>query len=237
MAVQRNTGMLGGPHRWIAAMCCLVRAAQFLASLPQTRRTVHPLRHDLPIDNEMHSAERMQGFVVEAPSGCSVRRCVCQWHRRVRPARTIPRHCSTPERSSLRSGGALARHRSVSAASSSEPPASVGLACRPVGAWRRQLVKQLDSMGGGPGTDTFSSAVDSRPLAGPERPGVRSGTRCPNVRQPRPTPTAISRPACRNWTRSTRSGSVPCVTCAPERGQIERHRRRAARLRSCRYAA
>jgi hypothetical protein len=35
-------------------------------------------------------------------------------------------------------GGALARHRLVSAASSSEPPASVGLACRPVGAWRRQ---------------------------------------------------------------------------------------------------
>ena len=146
MAVQRNTGMLGGPHRWIAAMCCLVRAAQFLASLPQTRRTVHPLRHDLPIDNEMHSAERMQGFVVGAPSGCSVRRCACQWHRRVRPARTIPRHCSTPERSSLRSGGALARHRSVSAASSSEPPASVGLACRPVGAWRRQLVKQFQCM-------------------------------------------------------------------------------------------
>jgi hypothetical protein len=27
-------------------------------------------------------------------------------------------------------------------ASSSEPPASVGLACRPVGAWRRQLVKR-----------------------------------------------------------------------------------------------
>src|SRR5271166_3559428 len=28
------------------------------------------------------------------------------------------------------------------AASSSEPPTSVGLACRPVGAWRRHLVKQ-----------------------------------------------------------------------------------------------
>src|SRR6476646_8615668 len=36
------------------------------------------------------------------------------------------------------------------AASSSEPPASVGLACRPVGAWRRHLVKQLDSTRGGP---------------------------------------------------------------------------------------
>ena len=30
-------------------------------------------------------------------------------------------------------------------------PASVGLACRPVGAWRRHLVKQLDSTRGGPG--------------------------------------------------------------------------------------
>ncbi|MDT5317732.1 MAG: hypothetical protein QOD88_254 [Mycobacterium sp.] len=33
-------------------------------------------------------------------------------------------------------------HRLVLAASSSAPPASVGLACRPVGAWRRHLVKQ-----------------------------------------------------------------------------------------------
>ena len=33
------------------------------------------------------------------------------------------------------------RHRSVQTASSSEPPTSVGLACRQVGAWRRQLVK------------------------------------------------------------------------------------------------
>ncbi len=45
------------------------------------------------------------------------------------------------------------------------------VACRPIGASRRQLVKQLDSMRGGPGTGRFSSAVDSRPLAGPERPG------------------------------------------------------------------
>ena len=29
------------------------------------------------------------------------------------------------------------------AAASSEPPASVGLACRPVGAWRRHLVKRI----------------------------------------------------------------------------------------------
>jgi hypothetical protein len=28
------------------------------------------------------------------------------------------------------------------------------------------------------GTGTFSSAVDSRPVAGPERPGIRSSTRC-----------------------------------------------------------
>lgn len=32
-------------------------------------------------------------------------------------------------------------YRLMRAASSSEPPASVGLACRPVGAWRRHLVK------------------------------------------------------------------------------------------------
>lgn len=34
------------------------------------------------------------------------------------------------------------RHRLVPTTSSSEPPTSVGLACRPVGAWRRHLVKQ-----------------------------------------------------------------------------------------------
>ena len=44
-------------------------------------------------------------------------------------------------------GGALARHQLVSAASSSEPPTSMGLACRPVGAWRRHLVRQRQCMG------------------------------------------------------------------------------------------
>ena len=39
-------------------------------------------------------------------------------------------------------------HRSVRAASSSEPPASVGLACRPVGACRRHLVKRVQFMRG-----------------------------------------------------------------------------------------
>src|SRR6476620_11218259 len=37
------------------------------------------------------------------------------------------------------------------AASSSEPPASVGLACRPVGAWRRHLMKQNSVYEGRPG--------------------------------------------------------------------------------------
>ena len=35
------------------------------------------------------------------------------------------------------------RHRLVPAAWSSEPPTSVGLACRPVGAWRRHLMKHI----------------------------------------------------------------------------------------------
>ena len=48
-------------------------------------------------------------------------------------------------------GGALA-DLSLQTASSSEPPASVGLACRPVGACRRHLMKQLDSMRDGPRT-------------------------------------------------------------------------------------
>src|SRR5271166_1013505 len=48
---------------------------------------------------------------------------------------------------SLQLGGALTQHRSVLAASSSEPPASMGLACRPVGAWRRHLVKQINYTG------------------------------------------------------------------------------------------
>src|ERR1700677_2072119 len=41
--------------------------------------------------------------------------------------------------------GALALHQLVLAASSSEPPTSVGLACCPVGAWRRHLMKQFHS--------------------------------------------------------------------------------------------
>jgi hypothetical protein len=61
-------------------------------------------------------------------------------------------------------GGALARTGWCEPLRSSEPPAGVGLACRPVGAWRRHLVKQNQSTRGGPGTGTLSSAVDSRPL-------------------------------------------------------------------------
>jgi hypothetical protein len=49
----------------------------------------------------------------------------------------------------------------VSAASSSEPPTSVGLACRPVGAWRRHLVKRIQSTG------------DSRHIAKQFRPRPR----------------------------------------------------------------
>ena len=55
---------------------------------------------------------------------------------------TRERHCSTSERSGLHCGRRSCRHRFVPAASSSEPPTSVGLACCPVGAWRRHLVKQ-----------------------------------------------------------------------------------------------
>jgi hypothetical protein len=44
---------------------------------------------------------------------------------------------------SLHRGRRSCRHRLVPAASSSEPPTSVGLACRPVGASRRQLMKPL----------------------------------------------------------------------------------------------
>src|SRR6476661_3532507 len=42
---------------------------------------------------------------------------------------------------------------------SSEPPTSVALACRPVRAWRRQLVKQLDFTRGGPGTQPAERGV------------------------------------------------------------------------------
>src|SRR5271167_2343950 len=52
-------------------------------------------------------------------------------------------------------------HRLVPAASSSEPPTSVGLACRPVGAWRRHLVKRIQSTG------------DSRHIAKQFRPRPR----------------------------------------------------------------
>ena len=43
----------------------------------------------------------------------------------------------------IESDPALARTGWCQAASSSEPPTSMGLACRPVGAWRRHLVKQI----------------------------------------------------------------------------------------------
>jgi hypothetical protein len=47
----------------------------------------------------------------------------------IRPAGTIPRHCSTPERSGLHCGRRSCQHRLVPAASSPGPPASVGLVC------------------------------------------------------------------------------------------------------------
>jgi hypothetical protein len=72
-------------------------------------------------------------------------------------------------------------------------------------------VKQLDSTKGG--TGTFSSAVDSRPLAGPERPAIRSGTRCPNVRQAPDMSAAPSGPP-----RASRS---PCVLAAMALGAAD----------------
>ena len=63
------------------------------------------------------------------------------------------------------------RHKLASAASSSEPPTSVGLACRPVGAWRRQLVKLVKFYEGPPGTAHF----DRRWTRG--RQGERGGVR------------------------------------------------------------
>jgi hypothetical protein len=51
-------------------------------------------------------------------------------------------------RPSLPLGGALASASWRPAASSSEPPTSVGLACRQVGAYRRHLVKRLQFMRG-----------------------------------------------------------------------------------------
>ena len=59
---------------------------------------------------------------------------------RLRESRRRTLHCRCP---SLRRGRRSCPHREVLAASSSEPPTSVGLACRPVGAWRRHLVKRL----------------------------------------------------------------------------------------------
>src|SRR5271168_3652209 len=55
-------------------------------------------------------------------------------------------------------------HRLVPAASSSEPPTSVGLACRPVGAWRRHLVKRGHSTG---------ITADSNPAGAPTFPQFR----------------------------------------------------------------
>ena len=117
-------------------------------------------------------------LITGCPSSCRLRPLnpVHEVAGAVRTAGTILRH-----RSYSRHIGASADprrscpHRLMLTASSSEPPASVGLACRPVGAWRRQLVKQLDSTRGGPGPGTFSSAVDSRPL--------RRAARCtPSIR-------------------------------------------------------
>src|SRR5206468_8698975 len=41
---QDDAGMLGGPQCRIAAVCCLVRAAQFLATVPEIRRMIDPRR-------------------------------------------------------------------------------------------------------------------------------------------------------------------------------------------------
>ena len=102
--------------------------------------------HDLPVDHPMHSAGRMQGFVVGTPRGCGVRRRACQRHRRgsverFRGIAVLPKSRASVREALLPGTGWR------QAASSSEPPTSVGLACRPVGACRRHLVKHLDSTG------------------------------------------------------------------------------------------
>jgi len=84
-------------------------------------------------------------------------------------------HCDS-RRPSLRLGGALARTGWCWPLRHPSHPTSVGLACRPVGALRRRLVKHLHSTRGGPGT--FSSAAVSRTRAAshPERHAVFVGS-------------------------------------------------------------
>ena len=60
---------------------------------------------------------------------------------------------------SLPLGGARARTGRCRPLPHPSHPANVGLACRPVGAWRRQLVKQLDSTRVDPGTQLAERGV------------------------------------------------------------------------------
>src|SRR5579875_1854849 len=59
-----QAGMPPRPHRRIGAVFCLVCAAEFLALLPQAFGILHPLGHNLPVEDEWRSAGRIQDVVM-----------------------------------------------------------------------------------------------------------------------------------------------------------------------------
>lgn len=140
-AVHHDTRMSGWPLRGIDAVHRLVRAAHFLATVPKIRRMVDPPWHHFPVDNPMDLPGGMQGVVLRAPRGRSVRRCACQGHQPIRTPGTIPRHAVLPKDWASVWEALLPGTGWSQAASSSEPPTSVGLACHLVGACRRHLMK------------------------------------------------------------------------------------------------
>jgi hypothetical protein len=78
IVAQYNAWMLRGPRRRIAAVCCLVRAPQCLALVPQFLRMLHPLWRDLPGGHHVDFAGRMQCVVIRAPRGGRMCRCALQ---------------------------------------------------------------------------------------------------------------------------------------------------------------
>jgi hypothetical protein len=175
--VKHDSRMLGWPQRPVGAVDVLVLGTQFLALIPQPACDVRAGRRHLPRNPRGHLLGRKHRVEVGPPRACRPLRRGPGDNDLGSSGRVVKIHGSFPIQAARPEvllpapvGARPLRHPSH--------PANVGLAHRPVGAWRRRLMKQLDSTRGGPGTGTFSSAVDSRPVAGPQRPGIRRGTRC-----------------------------------------------------------
>jgi len=131
-------------------------------------------------------------------------------------------------RSGLHRGRRSCLHRLVETASSSEPPTSVGLACRPVGAWRRPSREATSFYERRPGHGRiFIGGGHSRPLAGEQvsrSPGDVFGSVTDGCTRQAPWPPQSTWKAHRrgwrartNRTRSTGRGGHTTWNCRNKR--------------------